>query len=264
MKKLATCLTFALIAAACGGGSDDSTPGTDAATTTSTAPVTTTAPAPAATVQLTGNFCDDTNNEVLVQGVDFFAQDLEAAIGDWLAVIDAVEASAPNEIAADVSVIADAARTFAEILSDADYQMLNIDLEDPRLEAFNDGSLEEAGNNIAAYCGWDLETGGDAGGFDPGAGGGEFGGDDMPDSVPAALIPPSVTGVFDNGAAGVNIGSDTSFEDLLALYTDVLGEPDTEDDANATWSGDVDGSMVFVIVDDIGDMRVVTILTLPG
>ena len=58
----------------------------------------------------TGNFCDDAeNSDQLIDGFDFFTTDVEAAVTQWVAAINEIEAQAPAEIAADVGVIANAA-----------------------------------------------------------------------------------------------------------------------------------------------------------
>jgi len=226
-------LIVALVLVACGGGESTDEPesdvGTQTANTESTA-VTTAATTSSPDVQVTGDFCDDADNKgQLVDGIDFLSSDVEQEINQRLAVIARVEAEAPGEIADDVAVIADAARTFADILADADCQILNVDQNDPRLAAFDDGSLDEASENIADFCGWDFDpqNGGsvDVGGPDTSGG---FGDDEIPGSIPEAIVPPNIDGVNDNGAAGVNIASSSSFGDLVTFYTDVIGEPDSE------------------------------------
>ena len=275
---LSVALGLVLVIAACGGGEDDADGGT-AATNGDTAASTsargddgetTTSQAPATTIGAigtSGNFCNDADtSEQLIDGIDFLSSDIEASVNQWLAVINAIEAEAPGEIADDVAVVADAARQFAALLEEADYQIINIDPEDERMAAFDDGSIDQATNNIAEYCGWDLDVldgSGDLGGSGA-AGNGEFGSDAMPDTIPEELVPPSVEGVNDNGVAGVNIVSSASFDELVGFYTDAIGDPDSEFGGTATFSGTVAGTTVFVILDDLGDQRDVLIVVISG
>ena len=196
----------------------------------------------------------DEDRHYLAEGIDIFAVDLEASVNDWLAAMDAFEGMAPSEIAADVAVIANASRQFAAMLAEADYQMLNIDPDDPRMAAFDDGSIDEAANNIAEFCGWDL-TSGFGGGDDPGSSD-----DAIPDNIPAVLIPPDVEGVDDNGAAGLSITSSASFEDVVAYYEDLLGSPISTDGDTVTFKGTVDGSAAVVLVQLTGDFVLVTLI----
>ncbi len=163
---------LALMVAACGGGDettleepvdDDSY---EPPVTLSSPPFTGTVP-PADTggpppsgppVVNTGDFCSDAEaNEALIEGVDFFDDDLEAAVDEWLLAVAAAEAAAPPEIADDVSTIANAARDFVGVLQDANFNPGEIDPSDARLIALEDGSLEVAADNIAAFCGFTIE-----------------------------------------------------------------------------------------------------------
>ncbi len=125
-----------------------------------------------------------------------------------------------------------AANDFAAILEDADYDFANIDQSDPRLFALADGSLDEAASNVAEYCGWDIDD--PTAGGDTGSTGGPIGATDVfaalgmtdtevPDSVPAELVPPDVVAVLDSGPAGVLVGSTAPLDTLVAQYEEVFG-----------------------------------------
>ena len=271
-RCLRAAVALTLIAAACGGGETDAEDGgtsaTDTGTTASTAPAndttTATTQAPTTTVGAgvtTGNFCDDAeNSDQLIDGFDFFTTDVEAAVTQWVAAINEIEAQAPAEIAADVGVIANAAREFAALLAEADYQIVNIDPEDDRMAAFDDGSIDQAAENIAAWCGWELEAldGGDDGGDD---GLVVVGNDPIPEDLPEALVPPEVAGADDNGAAGLNIASSASIDEVLEYYEDLLGAPLSTDGDTVTFNGTVEGKTAVVIVQPItGGLVLVTLI----
>lgn len=269
MRRISILLALVLVLAACGGGDDggDTTAGTQAGNGGTTAATTaaTTAETTQGTFVATGDFCEDAdNNDTLVDGFDFLAGDLEAAINEWLEALEAAAAQAPNEIADDVAVFVQAANDFADVLADADYDFTAIDPNDPRILALDDGSLDEAAANIAEYCGWELPdpANGDAGGSGDTSG---FGDDEIPADVPEALIPPNVIGVIDIGAGIVNLLVDGSYEDTVAFYTNAIGEPQSTVTGSTIYMGVVDGKSVQVIVDDTGDTGVVVnLIVIPG
>jgi hypothetical protein len=166
--------SLALATAACGGADETTTeaPGEggseQSASTQAAQPHTTGTEAPADTesapsdppVAATGDFCADSEaNDALIDGIDFFSDDIEAAADQWLSAIAAAEAGAPPEIADDVAVIAVAARNFVELLREANFNPVEIDPTDPRLAALEDGTLDRAADHIAAYCGFEIDTG---------------------------------------------------------------------------------------------------------
>jgi len=253
-----------LVASACGGGGDETTSTTTAAptvaassSTTATTTTTTTTAAPTSTTATpvnvgSGDFCANAeNNETLIDGIDFLSADLETAATQWLAAIDAAQAAAPPEIANDVGVIAAAANVFVQILVDADFQALNIDPEDPRLAALDDGSLDAAIANIEAYCG--SSFGGDDSNDGGAGGGGEFGSDPLPEFMTAAITPPNILGVDDNGVAGLNIATSLGFEDTVSFFENALGATGVADDGSTTITGQFEGATWIVIVQGIDE-----------
>ena len=137
-----------------------------------------------------------------------------------------------------------------------------------RMAAFDDGSIDQAADNISAWCGWDLDAldGADDGadsGSEDGADDGlvVIGNDPIPEDLPEALVPPEVAGVDDNGAAGLNIASSASIDDVLAYYEDLLGAPLSTDGDTVTFNGTVDGKTAVVIVPPItGGLVLVTLI----
>ena len=207
--------------AACGGGDtaseDDSSTAasteSQATTGTSDAPTTTTA---SLAVGSTDNWCAQADEGDSFNVPDLTsAADIEASATQYLAAIDQIVASAPSEIQADVAVIAEAARMFFSLLEEYDWDFLAIPPDDERLTAFDDGGVEQASRNIAEYCGFDLD--------DPAAASG-FGSDPLPEAFPDEFVPPgTVEFVADQGVAGVIIGVDADFDDVVDHYVDLLG-----------------------------------------
>ncbi len=271
-------IALALVVAACGG--DDATtteaPGDSSSepppTQSSPPPFTGTAP-PAETGSTapmdppainTGDFCADADaNEALIDGVNFFADDLEADVERWLGAIAAAEAAAPLEIADDVAVIANAARGFVEVLEEAGFEPSQIDPSDPRLAALEDGSLDEAAANIDEFCGFDIDGAG-SGDSDSDTGGSlEFGNDPLPDDLAEDLVVPELIGVQDNGAAGLNLGTSLAFDDTVSFYEDAFGVAATTSGAEATINAPYGGATWLVFIQAIeDDLTLVTLLRL--
>lgn len=269
---------LALVAAACGGADEATTEapgdgGSDLPPATQDSPQLTGTPAPADTgpppptgppVVSTGDFCADTEaNDALIDGVDFFSDDIEAAVEQWLAAIDAAEAAAPPEIADDVAVIAAGARDFVALLQEANFNPLEIDPTDPRLAALEDGSLDQAADNIAAYCGFEIDMG-DA--EDSGVGAGsstEFGTDPLPAYMTEDLVVPELIGVDDNGAAGLDLGTSLSFDNTVAYYEGLFGVAGVSDGGDVVINAQYDGATWFVLIQEIDAAQtLVTLLRL--
>lgn len=275
--RLALLLTaLALVGAACGGGSDttatddNAAPATDATTapadvsTTSTAATTTTVEEQRNTPSGSGadsEYCTRAQEDQTFEGFNVFSDDLEGEIERLLAMMAEAEAAAPDEIADDVRTLFNAFRELAALLAEYEYDLMAIPPDDPRLTGMDTPELEQAANNVAAYCGIDIDaSGGDDGAPTGGAGAFLVGDDELPEDFPEALIPPMLEGVSDNGAAGLLLGSSAPLEEVIAFYTDLLGDPSFEDSESATYSGQVDGQMLFVNVVLADDIVLVTIL----
>ena len=292
MRRLSALLAaIALLAAACGGGDDAGQEDSDStAPPTTVASPTTVAPSPAdagtaAPAETTPpdtpdlgsgsstDFCrsaDDLENE----DFDFMAigaapADLEASINELLSIFDEAAANAPSEIADDMAVLRQAFEGFAALLADYDYDFFAIAQEaenDPRLLAFEGDEIEQAANNIAAFCGFDVDATDDDDVAGPPLG-------DIPDVMdeglpagfPEALVPPGVVSVESFDAAGlqsVNITSSAPFDELVEFYTGVLGAPlGVFDDGTgkvAAFVAELDGSSVNISLSE-GDTQLVAI-----
>jgi hypothetical protein len=268
---------LALVAAACGGGSDEATTEPTSATTTTASSATgETAATTQAPVdeeeQNTGgssggdsDYCTEAQQDQTFEGFDVFSDDLESEVTKLLDQMAEAEANAPSEIRDDVKVLFDAFRGLAEILAEYEYDLFAIPPDDPRFTELDTPEITKASENIAAYCGIDLDTVGNDGstGSGTGSGSGAFivGDDELPADFPEALIPPSLEGVSDNGSAGLLLGSSAPFDEVVAFYVELLGDPSVEDAETATFSGQVDGQMVFVNVVLTDDYTIITILS---
>ncbi len=275
-KKLAlTAVAFGLVVAACGGGSDatTTTAGSPAATSeggsSTDAATTTTAPPPVETSTTVSAVAPVGTNEYCQRpdGTDPFddfnplGANLEEQVQDLLALIDQMEANAPGEIAADVAVMADAARLMAEIFAEYDYDLLSIPPDDPRFLAFQAPELEEASRNIAAYCGIDIDDVNAA--TDDGGIVGGIGTSELPEDFPEALVPPGLEGLDNAGAGGVFISSSATFDEAYAFYQELLGDPADQSQGSATFSGVFEGQQRIVnITDNLDGSILITIISL--
>ncbi len=279
--KMAIWLVIAtmVILAACGGGDEgvgdegagDTTTvaaGGDGSTTTAApagtdgsttaAPVTTATPA----ANPSDDFCRFATD--YAENVDFSPMgmspaDVESVLRSTNDAIGQAARVAPSEIKADVQMFADAYGGFIEVLDELGFNFLAFNddmLDDPRLLALEDPALEEAGARISAYCGIDdfiaagpgttSGTGGSGTGLPP---------VDLPEDFPTELVPPGGTAIVSLDIAGsksVTFDVESSADDVIAYYSDVLGEPTVEmnDPDGALWSAPYGGSTVNVVVSE--------------
>jgi len=262
---------LSLIAAACGGGSDDaadadsatSDPSVTTAAGAAASPTTTSAKAPATTnappVQVSGNdYCEQANESNPADGIDFFGTDLEEQVNALLELMDQMEAAAPSEIAADVRVLADTGRSLAEILAEFDYNILAVPPDDPRLLGFDTPELQQAVDNIAAFCGLDLDDVDDT--VDGQTGTGGLGGGELPSDFPDGLVPPDLLSVTDNGIAGLLLLSSKPLAEINDFYEDIFGAG-ADSGENVLYMGSFDGKqwVVSVTADSTGQSLIVLV-----
>ncbi len=269
-RFVALMLGLALVLSACGGGEDA---GDDTTTTTvaaDAAPADTTADtAPEATVAEddegddTGDmpntreaYCQRAEEDNALEPLNIFGGDLEAQLAEYIAALDEMVANAPAEIADDVAVLADAGRAIAELLAEYEYDILAIPPEElTALEALDEDALATATQNIADFCGIDLE--------DSGTDFGTVGGDDLPDDFPEAMVPPAVRDGMENmGAAGFQFISDASFDEVVEYYTDLLGSDGLEAPDSRIIDGEYEGVQYVVTIVLDGELLLVGVLPL--
>jgi hypothetical protein len=195
------------------------------------------------------------------------AADLESSINTILASLDEAAANAPREIADDFSVLRQAFIDFSSLLAEYEYDFFAIAAgaeSDPRLLAFETEAIEQAAENIAAFCGVDIDDtdGGSATG--PPGGSGIFSGD-LPEGFPEELVPPGLVTVESFSASGVATSSLTttaSFDELVEFYTAAMGGPlavfDTGDGRGAQFLSDDEGRTISVTLAE-GDPQMVAI-----
>ena len=242
-----------LVVAACGGGDEgtDTTvapsttaagtqaPGGDAGdggggeATTTQAPAATPAPGSGSSSDFCVTAAEVEDTDIGLSTFNATPAEIEATINELIGFLDQAVALAPDEIADDVAVLRQVFVDFADLLAEYEYDFFRIAAEaenDPRFLAFDTDAIEQASNNIAAYCGFEI---------DPDSGSSEVPApppDDVPDvmtegfpdTFPEALVPPGVVSVesFDSpGLQSLVIMSEASFDEVVAFYTSVLGDP---------------------------------------
>lgn len=293
MKRLGVLVAvIALVAVGCGGGDDSSQEAPDStASPATTAPPTTLAAstADAATDAPTetsppdtpdfgsgssSDFCrsaaDIENDDFSLFAFNSTPADLEAGINEVLALLEEASRVAPSEIADDFDVLRQTFVDFAGLLADYNYDFFAIASEaenDPRLIAFDGDAVEQAANNIAAFCGIDVEPPeSDPVNPPPVVDVPDVMVDGLPDGFPEALVPPGVESVesFDTpGLQSVSITSSAAFDDIVDFYTAVVGAPlgifDDGSGQAAAFVAELDGASVNISITDEGDTRLVAI-----
>jgi hypothetical protein len=247
-----------LVLASCGGSGDDTTTTAAAGGTQTTAPSQDGGGGGGGGDNGGGgdaDFCDANSDFDPMEGVSLTAdpESLRNAIENAVSQIDEIVDRAPGEIRDDVEVLAGGMRDLADLLDEYDYSFTAL------MQAFDEGSLElpfddaafeEAADNIAEYCGIDPA---DAGGDTDTTSGGVVGGPgvDLPDDFPADLVPPdsTVEGVFNaGGVATASFTTTADFDELVAYYTDQLGEPLATTNDQVSWSTFGDSGITSVTI----------------
>ncbi len=256
IRKLAALLALMLVFVAC-GGDDDTT-----ATTAADGEPATTAPAPASGGDDNGDGNGDGNGaaapgagddfctmfepvvETQVGAFDLSPETLEESLNMALAAADDVLDAAPNEIEDDVQVLINGFQDLAAAMEDVDYNpFANMEafLADPRVQNLDSAEYAAANMAINEYCGIEPEPGVD-GGFGlppdtmpPGATlPPDLVSGDLPENFNPDFVPPGVTDIqtIDVGIGyQVTFTSSAPWEEVLAHYTNVLGDPFTLQEA---------------------------------
>ena len=258
-----------LVLAACGGdddASDDGDTGDDGATvetttTTTMATTTTTSGSSGGSGDDWCEFASDNIANVSLNPVQQTTSQLQATIEQVAADIDNAADNAPSEIRSDVQLFADAYNGLLEFFAEYDFNFLSIpqeDLDDPRLNRLDDDDLEQAGDNIEAYCGFEFINPGPGNTPPPpgpGTGGGPLPGAEIPDDFPADLIPPNGTvlaTVEVGGAQSITLDVESSLDDVIEFYTELLGPPTGTTPDGALWVAVFNGTSTTVAVAETG------------
>lgn len=242
------------------GAGDDVGDSTTTTTTTSTTTTTTTTLAAGSG----DDFCEFAQENVVDAEISPAVQtpeDLRDAVTGVLSDLQQAAAMAPSEIEDDVNLFVDAYAGLAEFLEEYEWNFFAVPedaLDDPRLNRFDDADIEEAANNIEAYCGFEfIESGpGDtpppAG---PGNGGGPLPGAEIPDDFPEDLIPPDGTvlaTVEVGGAQSITLDVESTLDNLVEFYTELLGPPTGTTPDGALWVATFNGTSTTVALAETG------------
>ncbi len=222
-------IALAVVAASCGGATSDDATTTSPATEPETA-VTTTSAAPTSVAPTTTTdvataagdtgFCDliaaqDTASETM----DIFdPASVEKSIKDSLDAIRLARDLVPSDIRSAYDTLASAFEGLVVALEESGWDMLAIDVNDPRILRMESPEVLGAAAALNDYCGLDADgTDGEAGAQSPDAGAGSDTG------LPDDLVAPGA--VLFRDAAGIKIFTSTaSFDETVSYYEGVLGE----------------------------------------
>jgi hypothetical protein len=257
--------TTMVVLAACGGGDGDAGATTTEAalgndsTTTTTTTTTTTVASVSPGAGASEEFCvfiGDYAEDLDLSPIGMSPEDIQALFEDNLDAIKQAEGIAPSEIRGDVGLFVDAYGGFVELMREFEYNFLAMGtsaLDDPRLLAMEDPELEAAGERIEAFCGIEgqfIQTPPSSDGGSDGSGG-VVPGATLPDDFPDALVPPGgqvVAAIDVGGSQTVGFELDGSGDDVIAYYTEILGDPlfQSSEPFGAAWSAGYEGETVNV------------------
>ena len=217
-------IALAVVATSCGGATSDDAPTTSPATEPETS-VTTTGVAPTTTADVAAaagdtGFCDFiAAQDAAAETMDVFdPASVEKSIKDSLDAIRQARDLVPSDIRSAYDTLASAFEGLVVALEESGWDMLAIDVNDPRILRMESPEVLSAADALNDFCG--LEAGGtdgEAGGQSPDAGAGSDAG------LPDDLIAPGA--VFLSDASGIKIFTSTaSFDETVSYYEGVLGE----------------------------------------
>ena len=217
-------IALVVVAASCGGATSDDAPTTSPATEPETS-VTTTSVAPTTTADVAAaagdtGFCDFISaQDTAAETMDVFdPASVEESIKDSLDAIRQARDLVPSDIRGAYDTLASAFEDLVVALEESGWDMLAIDVNDPRILRMESPEVLSAADALNDYCG--LEAGGtdgEAGAQSPDAGAGSDAG------LPDDLIGPGT--VFLRDASGIKIFTSTaSFDETVSYYEGVLGE----------------------------------------
>ena len=225
-------IALVVVAASCGGATSDDAPTTSPATepetsvtTTSAAPTTTSAE-PTTTAFVAAavgdtEFCELISaQDTATETMDVFdPASVEKSIKDALDAIRGARDLVPSDIRGEYDTLASAFEGLVEALEESGWDMLAIDVNDPRILRMESPEVLSAADALNDFCG--LEAGGtdgEAGARSPDAGAGSDAG------LPDDLVAPGA--VFLRDASGIKIFTSTaSFDETVSYYEGVLGKP---------------------------------------
>ena len=144
---------------------------------------------------------------------------VEKSIKDALDAIRGARDLVPSDIRGEYDTLASAFEGLVEALEESGWDMLAIDVNDPRILRMESPEVQTAADALNDFCG--LEAGGtdgEAGARSPDAGAGSDAG------LPDDLVAPGA--VFLRDASGIKIFTSTaSFDETVSYYEGVLGKP---------------------------------------
>jgi hypothetical protein len=165
MKKVLLVLfaCFALVTAACGGGGDDS--GSDSSGDDGSDGAVAKGDPDSDFCELARKFTKDFEDSSNAQN----ANDQAAVFKDLRAAIEKLEDKAPDEIEADVKVVADAFRESDDLLKKYDYDFTKVPQEEAAKISLDDPKITESSNRVESYfektCGIVVDGDGDTDGI---------------------------------------------------------------------------------------------------
>ncbi len=222
-------IALAVVAASCGGATSDDAPTTSLATepetSATTTSVTTTSVAPTTTADVAAaagdnGFCDFiAAQDTAAETMDVFdPASVEKSIKDSLDAIRQARDLVPSDIRGAYDTLASAFEGLAVALEESGWDMLAIDVNDPRILRMDSPEVLSAADALNDYCG--LEAGGtdgEAAAQSPDAGAASDTG------LPDDLVAPGA--VFFRDASGIKIFTSTaSFDETVSYYEGILGE----------------------------------------
>ena len=178
-----------------------------------------------------------------------------AAMAGYFADFEDARDIAPDEIRDDTSAVVGYLVASNELIDEFDGDITGIDDNDPRVLALDEageaffGALER----LETYCDVDLEAAlndvADAAG--------------IPDGLPDLLVPPAMTDSSYGGIGGWIVATDATFDEVVAAYSKVMGEPffndlllegpEGQSLVQAVWNIEIDAKLRAVVVFGQGD-----------
>jgi hypothetical protein len=192
-------------------------------------------------------------------GAGFDSATFRSGMEESVAGLERARDLAPREIADDVDLVLDTFLDLIALFEEYEWDIIAIGTsagEDPRLLSFDQADFIAAVDRIGTFCGLDLTTGGED---DPAPDPIGPPSNDVPDDVPAALVPPGATLRIDLGGGSFILTTTASFDDVVDFYKNTIGPPLFEEPSqmSAAWQAQVDGKLTTVsLVASAGAMEI--------
>ncbi len=159
---------------------------------------------------------------------------------------------APRDVADDVDFVLSVFLDFFELLEENEWNLIapgTSAADDPRLMAFDGDEFSAAIDRIGTFCGLDLNADDEAPPPDTSTPEGT-----TPGEIPEALVPAGVTETLGIGGGAYVLSTTESFEDVVAFYTDLLGDAFFVDNNQkaALWNTTYEGLQVSVSLAEAG------------